>query len=135
MTPEQIALVQASSTRLAPHLASTSVAFYERFFAADPQARALFPQDMAAQQRKFIEGLRAIVAAVSDFPAFAVRTAELGELHQLHRVKAEHYATAGVVLLGLLAEVDEAHWTPELAQAWATAYDLVAESMMLAGRS
>lgn len=134
MTPEQIALVQESAQRLAPQHAALSVAFYTRLFERAPQVRGMFPDDMAAQERKFVDSLDAIVAAIPDFDAFASRTRALGRTHRQHHVASAHYAVAGGVLLEVVAEADDEHWDSALAEAWTTAYDLVAESMMLAAR-
>ena len=135
MTPEQIALVQRSAQRLVPAHAELSAAFYRRLFDEAPAVRAMFPDDMAAQERKFVDSLDAIVAAIPDFAAFSSRTESLGRTHVQHHVASVHYAVAGRILLEVLADAEGDGWTPELADAWTTAYDLVAESMMMAARS
>lgn len=134
MTPEQITLVTQSVERVRLRAAELSSRFYERFFATDPEVRAMFPDDMAAQERKFVASLDAIVAAIPDFAAFTDRAGTLGRLHVGHRVTARQYADAGTALLACLSEADPA-WDDELAAAWTAAYDLVAESMMLGGRA
>ena len=133
MTPEQIALVTQSVERVRPRATELSAQFYDRFFATDPDVRAMFPDDMAAQERKFVASLDAIVAAIPDFSGFTDRAGTLGRLHVAHHVTARQYAEAGGALLACLSEADPA-WDDEIAAAWAAAYDLVAESMMLGGR-
>lgn len=136
MTPEQIRLVTASTARLeaAPDgLAGLATDFYDRLFGAHPGLRDMFPADLAAQRAKFAAGLAALVAAVPDFEAFAERSAQLGRLHAAHRVTAQQYAAVGACLLDSLAHAD-ADWDEATHDAWASAYDLVAESMLLAGR-
>ena len=68
-----------------------------------------------------------------DFVAFADRADQLGRLHASHRVTAGQYAAVGVALLDTLAEADPA-FDAATRGAWATAYDLLAESMQLAAR-
>lgn len=133
MTPEQIALVAASAGRVAPRLDDVAHDFYGRLFAQHPELREVFPADLALQEKKFAESIEAIVAAIPDFGAFAERSAQLGRVHAAHRISAEAYGIVGPVLVGALADADPA-WDPATQEAWATAYDLLAESMQMAAR-
>ena len=134
MTPEQIDLVTASAQRVAPRLAAVSADFYARLFAAHPEVRPMFPADNSGQEAKFAASLEAIVAAIPDFTAFAERTQALGRLHARHEVAAAHYDVVAGCLLEALAAADPG-WDEPTREAWSTAYDLLAESMMLAARS
>ena len=134
MTPEQIDLVTASAQRVTPQLAAVSADFYARLFAAHPEVRPMFPADNSAQEVKFAASLAAIVAAIPDFAAFAERTRSLGRLHAQHHVAAAHYEDVAGCLLEALAAADPG-WDDPTREAWAVAYDLLAESMMLAARS
>lgn len=134
MTPEEIDLVTRSAERVSPRMDALSADFYTRLFAAHPELRPLFPADNSGQEVKFAASLAAIVAAIPDFVAFSDRTASLGRVHAAHRIGARQYAAVGTVLLETLGETDP-QWDAPTAAAWATAYDLLAESMMLAGRT
>ena len=133
MTPEEIALVAASAERVGPALREVSADFYTRLFAVHPEVRGMFPADNTGQEVKFAASIEAIVLAMPDFVAFADRTAQLGRLHAAHRVTAGQYSAVGAVLLDVLAAHDGA-WDDPTRDAWATAYDLLAESMQLAAR-
>lgn len=133
MTPEEIALVADSAGRVGPVLGEVSAEFYARLFAVHPEVRAMFPADVSGQEVKFAASIEAIVKAMPDFVAFADRTAALGRLHAAHRVTAAQYTAVGAVLLDVLADHDPA-WDAPTREAWATAYDLLAESMQLAAR-
>jgi hemoglobin-like flavoprotein len=93
----------------------------------------MVPADNTGQEAKFAASIAAIVAAMPDFVAFADRTGQLGRLHAAHRVTSRQYAAVGAVLLEALAEADPG-FDDATGAAWATAYDLLAESMQLAGR-
>lgn len=134
MTPEEIELVTRSAERVAPRLPELSADFYGRLFAAHPEVRPLFPADNTGQEAKFAASLAAIVEAIPDFVAFSDRTAALGRVHAAHRIGAAQYGVVGAVLLETLGESDP-QWDGPTAAAWATAYDLLAESMMLAART
>ena len=133
MTPEEIDLVTASAARVGPALREVSGDFYARLFAVHPEVRAMFPADVSSQEVKFAASIEAIVQAMPDFVAFADRTAALGRLHAAHRVTAGQYSAVGAVLIDVLAAHDPA-WDAPTREAWATAYDLLAESMQMAAR-
>ena len=133
MTPEEIDLVTASAGQVAPALGAVSADFYARLFAAHPEVRGMFPADNTGQEAKFAASIAAIVEAMPDFVAFADRTGQLGRLHAAHRVTAGQYSAVGAVLLETLAEADPG-FDDATRAAWATAYDLLAESMPPAAR-
>ena len=118
---------------MAPALGAVSADFYARLFAAHPEVREMFPADNTGQEAKFAASIAAIVEAMPDFVAFADRTGQLGRLHAAHRVTAGQYSAVGAVLLETLAEADPG-FDDATRAAWATAYDLLAESMQLAAR-
>jgi hemoglobin-like flavoprotein len=134
MTPEEIGLVTRSAERVSLGMSGLSADFYARLFAEHPELRPLFPEDNSGQEVKFAASLAAIVAAIPDFVAFADRTAALGRVHASHRIGSSQYRAVGAVLLETLGATDPL-WDAPTAAAWATAYDLLAESMMLAGRT
>jgi len=134
MTPEEIELVTRSAERVSPRLQELSADFYGRLFTAHPEVRSLFPADNTGQEVKFAASLAAIVEAIPDFVAFSDRTAALGQVHAAHRIGSAQYGVVGAVLLEALAAADP-RWDGATSAAWATAYDLLAESMMLAGRT
>jgi hemoglobin-like flavoprotein len=134
VTPEQIALVQASAGRLAPDLGAVSHDFYGRLFAAYPEVRDMFPSDVSGQEKKFGDSVAAIVEAIPDFPAFSEKAAALGRVHARHHVSADLYPEVAGVLLEALEAADP-EWDEPTRQAWATAYDLLAESMLMGGRA
>ena len=56
--------------------------------------------------------------------------AALGARHRAYGVRAAHYRLMGGALLAALADRSGDGWTPELAEAWSLAYNLIAETMM-----
>ena len=132
MTPEQIALVQGSYRALAEldQADALAEAFYQRLFAIDPAVEPLFSTDPAVQRAKFVEELGAIVWAISNLDRLLERTHDLGARHVGYGVVSSQYRTVGEALLWALAEAGGDSFTPELAEAWTMAYNLVAETMM-----
>jgi hemoglobin-like flavoprotein len=129
MTPEQLDLIASTATVV---LADTrfSERFYERLFEADPASRDLFPDDMAAQRAKLVDELSFMVAAAEDLDAFVERTRALGDRHTAYGATPAHYGSVGAALLGALADVLGAAWTPEAQAAWQQLYELIAETML-----
>lgn len=131
MTPEQVALVQASVEHVKPRMAALSHAFYQHLFAEQPALRSLFTTDPAIQERKFADELEAIITAIPDFSAFLTQAGTLGTAHVHYGVRAVHYGQVRQALLTTLDQAMGQHWTEELADAWTCAYDMVAEAMMM----
>jgi hemoglobin-like flavoprotein len=70
MTPEQIDLIRKSFDALWPVRRRLGELFYSRFFELAPDARALFPQDIARQQLKLMDMIAAIVGALDQREMF-----------------------------------------------------------------
>jgi hemoglobin-like flavoprotein len=59
---------------------------------------------------------------------------DLGRRHARYGVKDEHYDTVGAALLWTLEKGLGAAFTPELKEAWATVYGILATTMQQAAR-
>lgn len=129
MTPEQIALVVGSFDAASGRIDQLGRSFYAHLFAAHPELRELFPEDLALQQAKFTDELREIVHAVANLPTFVERARELGAHHLGYGTRARHYQPVGDALLAALDDTLGAELTPETRTAWTLAYNLVAETM------
>jgi hemoglobin-like flavoprotein len=128
MTPDQITAVE--DTIRTVDLDALAVDFYRRVFEADPDLTAMFTTDPATQRRRFAAELRTIVGSIREFDAFCSRAAELGARHHDDGVRAAHYRTMGEVLLASLRAATGSAWSAETEEAWALAYNLIAEAMM-----
>jgi hemoglobin-like flavoprotein len=130
VTPDDVALVQATLPGLADRTEDLSRAFYARLFALDPGLRPLFPVDMEGQQAKFVATLGEVVAAISHLDRFLVDVRALGAAHVGHGAEVGHYALVGEALAWALRTTLADAWTPAVGHAWALAYNLVAETML-----
>jgi len=129
MTPEQIGLVQSSFARLGPDPA-LATRFYQELFGRDPALRALFTTDLALQKVRFAEKLSEIVHAMPRLDELLGHTRALGARHAGYGVRAADYRTVGEALLAALAAVLGDSFDAPTREAWATAYNLVAETML-----
>jgi nitric oxide dioxygenase len=129
MTPGQISAVEGSLATV--DLDQLTADFYRRAFAEDPSLSQMFTSDPAVQRRRFAAELDEIVHSMRSIEAFEPGVRALGERHRRYGVRAPHYRLMGRALLAALEAALDERWTAEVAEAWALAYNLTAETMLL----
>lgn len=129
MTQTQISLVQTTFRDVAALGDAAIALFYDRLFALDPSLRSLFPTDMAEQRAKLLATLGLAIKSLDDLPALLPALDALGERHVGYGVQPAHYETVGAALLETLSLGLGEGFTPEVREAWATAYGLLAGAM------
>ena len=130
MTPQQIALVQQSFSKVAPISEAASQLFYDRLFEVAPSVRAMFPEDMTEQRKKLMGMLAAVVSGLSNLETILPAASALAKRHVAYGAKAEHYPVVGATLLWTLEQGLGEAWTPELATAWTDAYGVLSGYMI-----
>src|SRR6185503_8967152 len=103
--------------------------FYAELFAIDPTLRAMFKGDMIVQSEKLMKTLRALVEGLASPDAMLPVVRQLAVKHLDYGVEARHYATVGTALLRTLRHELAAEFTPETREAWAAAYQFLADVM------
>jgi NAD(P)H-flavin reductase len=107
--------------------------FYAHLFLSHPETRRLFPVSMAHQRDRLFAALGDVVAYVDDLDRLVPILQALGRDHRKFGTSAEHYPAVGASLLATLQHFDP-EWTPQLAQDWTAAYQLVAKVMIEAAQ-
>jgi nitric oxide dioxygenase len=130
MTPNQIKLVQTSFAQVAPIAATAADLFYGRLFEIAPQVRTMFPDDLGEQKKKLMTMLGTAVAGLNRLDTLMPAVQALGRRHAGYGVKAQHYASVGSALLWTLEKGLGEAFTPEVKDAWATAYIVLSTTMM-----
>lgn len=130
MTPQQIALVQASFAKVVPIAGTAADLFYARLFEIAPDVRRMFPDDMALQKKKLMVMLGTAVNGLSRLDALLPAVHALGERHAGYGVEAEHFPPVGAALLWTLKQGLGDEFTPAVEDAWATAYDVLSGAMI-----
>jgi nitric oxide dioxygenase len=130
MTPQQVALVQASFAKVAPIADQAAALFYSRLFETAPETRELFHGDIDAQGKKLIAAIATVVRGLGDIDVIAPAVRELAQRHVAYAVRPEHYAIVGGALLGTLEQCLAADFTPQVQAAWATAYGALSQMMI-----
>ena len=129
MTPQQIAVVQASFARIFPVKARMAQAFYDRLFEVAPGVRPHFPEDMTHQRQKFADTLVDVVRLLSVPDALGRALAELSGRHRAYGARPDQLAPVGEALLHALERETPGGLSDAERTAWAAAYGAVAEAM------
>ena len=131
MTPTQIDLIRASWTKVEPIADTAAQLFYARLFETDPRTKLLFRRtDMEAQRRNLVQTLTVVVRSLDRLDTIVPAVQALGRRHGGYGVKAQHYASVGSALLWTLEKGLGEAFTPEVKDAWATAYIVLSTTMM-----
>jgi len=130
MTPEQIALVRESFAKVVPIREQAAALFYDRLFAIDPSTRPLFRGDMKSQGAKLMAAIGAVVKSLDRLETMLDDLRALARRHVRYGVRDEHYASVGTALLWTLEQGLGFDFTPEVRDAWATAYGLLSSVMI-----
>jgi hemoglobin-like flavoprotein len=131
MTRDQIHLVQASFRNVLPIREQAAALFYDRLFEIDPGTRGLFADtDLRTQGGKLMAAIGMVVHALDAPESMVEKLKELARRHVNYGVENRHYATVGAALLWTLQVGLGESFTPELRDAWASAYNMLSERMM-----
>ena len=126
LTTRQIELVQSSFASIA--LVSDQVArtFYARLFDMDPSLRRLFRGPLPDQGYKLMQMIGTAVMGLDRIQELVPAIEALGRRHISYGVQKEHYTTVGAALLWTLEAALGDEFTPELGEAWAAVYGVLA---------
>lgn len=129
MTPKQISLVQGTWESVLPISQVAATIFYDKLFAADASLRPLFTSDLEEQKKKLMTMIGVAVNSLHRLEDIVPAVQALGRRHHGYGVQPTHYATVGTVLLATLEQGLGPAFTPEVKEAWATAYSVLARTM------
>jgi len=129
VTPDQVDLLQRSWRSVLPVGDTAAELFYGKLFSLDPRLRVLFKNDMREQGRNLTAMISVAVGALERPERIERAVRELGRRHAAYGVRSEHYGTVGVALIWMLEKCLGDAFTPEVRQAWADAYRLLADLM------
>lgn len=130
MHPHAERLIRESWTQLVPMRAQAAQLFYDRLFAIDASAKALFDgKPMHVQHEKFLQTIDTLVQTI-DYPSRIIEDLQaLAKRHMGYGVLLDHYEPVGDALLWALGQGLGERWTPEVQRAWTELYDFIAGVM------
>jgi nitric oxide dioxygenase len=115
---------------VAPIADQAASLFYDRLFTIDPPTRHLFRRtDMAAQRATLMGTLALVVKGLDELDRLVPAVESLGRRHAGYGVVASHYVSVGAALLWTLEQGLGAEFTPDVREAWTTAYLTLADVM------
>ena len=129
MTPRQVALVQDSWKKIVPIKDMAALLFYARLFELDPSLRPHFRKPLDMQGRKLMAMLGTAVGCLGRLEELTPTVEELGRRHAVYGVKDENYDTVAAAFLWMLEQALDLDFTPEVRDAWTTAYTTLANVM------
>ena len=129
MTPDQIALVQETFKSVLAIKDAAADLFYGRLFELDPSLQALFPDDLTEQKQKLMATIATAVGGLNRLDGLVPVVQELGIRHAGYGVKPDHYDTVGAALLWTLEQGLGEAFTPDVRDAWAQVYTVLADTM------
>lgn len=106
--------------------------FYDRLFEIDPTTKAMFRGEMAEQRKKLIQMLAVVVSNLHDLGSLIPAIESLGKRHVQYGVTIAHWDSVGAALLWALEDAFGSAFTPEVKDAWATAYGVIAQTAIAA---
>lgn len=130
MTPNDIALVQASFEAVKPKAEALVKTFYDTLFEMAPQLRSMFPTDLSAQHKKLVSVLATAVGSLTKLDSLVPVLRDLGARHVGYGVKTEHYDVVGTALVTSLANTLAKDWSDETAEAWVAIYGVIKATML-----
>ncbi len=129
MNNEQIKLVQDSFAKVRRYADEFATLFYGRLFEINPSLKAIFPDDMELQGRKFMTMIATAVDNLNRFDAIMPSVQALGRRHAKYDVKPEYYDTMAAAFLWTLEQKLGDGFTPDVKDAWTKAYTVLATTM------
>lgn len=129
MTARQVELVQTTWEQVVPISEQAAALFYGRLFELDPSLKPMFKTDIKEQGKKLMTMITVAVRGLNDLGKLVPAIEEMGRRHTGYGVKDEHYATVGAALLWTLEKGLGPAFTPDVKEAWATTYGVLASTM------
>jgi hemoglobin-like flavoprotein len=129
MTPQQITLVKTTWAQVVPIKEKAAELFYGKLFEMDPAVKPLFKTDTVEQGKKLMMAINTVVNSLDKIETMVPIIQDMGRRHAGYGVKAQHYDTVGAALLWTLETGLGPAFTPDVKDAWAGAYTLLATVM------
>lgn len=131
MQDPQITLVQSSFAKVVPIKDAAAGIFYADLFETAPHVKPYFANaDMAEQGSKLMATLAVVVNGLRDLDKIVPVAQELAVRHVGYGVQPEDYNAVGASLLRTLEKGLGEDFTPEVKEAWTTAYTTLSGVMI-----
>lgn len=131
MNTMQIMLVQDSFSKVLPMSETVAQQFYEDLFETAPEVKPYFANaDMTAQGRKLMTMLSTVVNGLRDLDMILPAAEDLAVRHVEYGVQPDDYQKVGASLIRTLENGLGDALTPDVRDAWSTAYAALSGAMI-----
>lgn len=132
ITDKQKQLIKATVPVLREHGVALTSHFYQRMFTHNPELKNIFNmgnQQKGKQQLSLALAVLAYAENIDNPAVLMPRVDSIGQKHTSLDIRPEHYILVGKHLIASISEVLGAAATPEILDAWTTAYNQLAAIM------
>lgn len=133
LAPQTIALVKATAPILEEHGEALTRHFYHRMFRNNPEVAPFFNsanQTAGLQQKALAAAICAYAANIDNLEVLGGAVELIAQKHASLMIQPEHYPIVGENLLASIKEVLGDGATDEIIQAWAEAYQFLADILI-----
>lgn len=136
LTAKQKMLVRSTYAQVEEIADTAAELFYVRLFAIDPSVGPLFAgTDMKNQGKKLMHMIGSAVRGLDRLDEVMPHVQAMGRRHLAYGVTKEQYTTVGEALLWTLEQGLGSAFTPEVKEAWAAVYTVLAKTAIDAAYS
>jgi nitric oxide dioxygenase len=132
MNQDIIIQVQQSFKQVVPIADKVGPMFYARLFETQPSLRPMFAEDIQPQARKLVQMLALVVNSLHKLDAILPAVDDLARRHKSYGVVDAHYPVVGETLIWTLEQGLGDAFTPQVKNAWTTAFDALSSMMITA---
>lgn len=133
LSQETINIIKSTVPVLEEHGNTITTVFYKNMFAEHPELLNIFNhanQSQGRQQTALANTVYAAAANIDNLEAIVPAVIQIGHKHRSLGILPEHYPIVGSHLLGAIKEVLGDAATPEIINAWADAYGIIADTFI-----
>ncbi|MEC0268791.1 NO-inducible flavohemoprotein [Paenibacillus anseongense] len=133
LSQQSIDIIKSTAPVLEIHGTSITKRFYEMLFTSHPELLNIFNhanQKQGRQQTALANAVYAAAVHIDRLEAILPVVKQIAHKHRSLGVKPEHYPIVGQHLLAAIQEVLGEAATPEILQAWAGAYGIIADAFI-----
>lgn len=130
---QTIDLIKATVPALEEHGTTITKTFYKNMFEDHPELLNIFNKTNQKQGKQPTALATTVLAAAKHIDNLGViidHVIQIGHKHRALQIKPEHYAIVGKHLLIAIKEVLQDAATPEIIEAWAKAYQVIADAFI-----
>lgn len=128
LDPEALRRIRARYDRIPQ--GAFAEAFFDHLFAAMPDVRVLFPEDLLTHGEHVEAAVAVVIRNLADLHVLIRPLEELGGAHVPHGIHAGHLVSAHPVLMATIRSLGGERWTKEDERDWSKAFSAMLAPMV-----